>query len=396
MVGLIVTLGVSFLLILRGTHLLQQSSLKMPVKQRSTLRKSPSEGLALDLLNARTHSPPIVFLKTHRTGASTVQNILFRMGERDAATFAFPRQGYHFSYPSKFRSVFVDELPSGSAHFDILSSSLRFDLSELKKAMTSDPIFITILRDPVHTFESIFAHQASSIPAFSAATITSSNKTALTVFLDSPEMFWDPKVPQNGLAKNPMTFDLGLDNRFWNPSWPSDLALLEETFNLVMIAERFDESLILLGELLNLELEELAYVRLNSRAMRDVHPLHGATIAKIKAWNNLDVLMYEYFKQIFLEKAKQYGPARLKREVKILRASTERIRQKCLARRGVPPEELQDLVRPWQTNSLSILGYEVHKNLTKQEQGFCLRMVLPEHQYQAHLYYQQYARDMEL
>lgn len=289
----------------------------------------------------------------------------------------------------------MDELPGDSAHFDILSSSLRFDLSELKKAMPPDPIFITILRDPVHTFESIFAYHSSSIPAFTAAKIAASNRTALSIFLNSPETFWDPKIPQDGLAKNPMTFDLGLNNHVWNSSWPADLALLEETFNLVMIAEHFDESLVLLGALLNLELEELAYVRLNSRAVKDIHPLHETTKAKIKAWNNLDVLMYEYFKQIFWEKAKQYGRLRLQREVKLLRACTERIRQKCLARRGVPPEELEDLTRPWQTNSLTILGYDVHKNLTKQEQGFCLRMVLPEHQYHAHLYYQQYGRDMK-
>ncbi|CAL9693482.1 unnamed protein product [Knipowitschia caucasica] len=392
--GLVITLGITFLVILMGSHSLE-SSLKIQEKQRSDQRRSPPKGLALNLLQTRTRSPPLVFLKTHRTGASTVQNLLFRMGEKDMATFAFPRQGFHFSYPNKFQIEFVDELPSGSEYFDILSSSLRFDVSQLKTLMPSDPVFITILRDPVHTFESIFAYYSSSIPAFTTAKLTSTNKTALSAFLDSPEMFWDPNIPKNGLAKNPMTFDLGLNNHVWNSSWPADLAFLEENFNLVMIAEYFDESLILLGALLNLELEELAYVRLNCRAVKDIHPLHKETKSKIKVWNNLDVLLYEYFKQIFLEKAKQYGWQRLQKEVKMLRLSTERIREKCLARRAVAPEELEDLVRPWQTNSLTILGYEVHANLTKQEQGFCLRLVLPEHQYHAHLYYQLYGREIK-
>ncbi|KAK7940234.1 hypothetical protein WMY93_003560 [Mugilogobius chulae] len=232
--GFMVTLGVTFLLILKGSHLLQQSSsqnLKTPEKQMSEQKRRPS----LNLFQTRTHSPPLVFLKTHRTGASTVQNLLFRMGERDTAAFAFPHHGYHFSYPD--------------SNFNILSSCLRFDLSELKKVMPPDPIFITILRDPVHTFESIFAYYSSSIPAFTSAKMINSNKTALSVFLDSPELFWDSNIPQNGLAKNPMTFDLGLNNYVWNSSWPADLAVLEEIFSLVMIAEHFDESLILLGAL---------------------------------------------------------------------------------------------------------------------------------------------------
>lgn len=294
----------------------------------------------------------------------------------------------------RFRAEFVDEFSSSSSHFDILCSRMRFHLSELKKVMPPDPIFITILRDPVQTFESVYSYHSSSIPAFTSARSSAGNKSALSVFLASPETFWDPKNPNNGLAKNPMTFDLGLNSQVWNSSWSADLALLEETFQLVMIAEHFDESLVLLGALLNLELEELAYVRLNSRSIKDVTPLDDATKAKIKSWNYLDVLVYDFFVQIFWEKAKQYGLERLKGEVELLRESTERIRQKCLVRWGVPPEELEDLVRPWQTNSLIILGYEVQGNLTKQELGFCIRMVLPEHQYHAHLYYQQYGQDM--
>uniref|UniRef100_A0A8C6WW19 Galactose-3-O-sulfotransferase 3 n=1 Tax=Neogobius melanostomus TaxID=47308 RepID=A0A8C6WW19_9GOBI len=327
-------MGASFILILIGTLLLQH---------RGQTSREVHQKLSPWICYRPGPTPSVVFLKTHRTRASTVQNLLFRMGERDAATF--PHQGYNFNYPGKFQSEFVDELPSGSDHFDIV--------------MTADPIFITILRDPVHTF-------GLSLLFYSCLH-----------------------------SKNPVTFDVGINNHVWTSSWPADLASLEESFNLVMIAEHFDETLILLGALLNLELKELAYVHINSRAIKDVHPLHDATKAKIKAWNNLDDWMYGYFKEIFLERVKQYGRVRLQREVKLLRASTQRIRQKCLARNGVPPEELEDLVRPWQTKSLTILGYEVHRNLTKQEQGFCLRMVLPEHQYHAHLYYQQYGRDMK-
>ncbi|XP_029996103.1 galactose-3-O-sulfotransferase 2 isoform X3 [Sphaeramia orbicularis] len=354
------------------------------------------------------------------------------MGERDGATFAFPHHTYHFNYPQRygtslnrlmsvaesplpplnsilhlplssgfrFRAELVDKLPSGSSQYDILCSHMRLDVEQLKKVMSSNAIFITILREPVQTFESVFSYYSSSVPAFASAkkakAETSGNKSALSVFLDSPQTFWDPKEFNNGLGKNPMSFDLGLNSRMWNSSWLADLTLLEEAFQLVMIAEHFDESLVLLGALLKLELEELAYVRLNSRSAKDITLLDEVTKVKIRTWNNLDVLLYDFFLQVFWEKAGQYGLERLRREVGLLRASTERIRQKCVAKSGVPPDQLEDLVRPSQIGSATILGHQVQRNLTKQDQGFCTRLVLHELQYHAHLYYQQYARDMGL
>lgn len=291
----------------------------------------------------------------------------------------------------------MDELPDGASQFDIICSHMRLDLGQLKQVMPPNTIYFTILRDPLQTFESIFSYYASTVPAFSLAkkaAEAAEHKSALSLFLESPESYWDPKEPRNGLGKNPMSFDLGLNSQQWNSSWPADLTLLEETFQLVMIAEHFDESLVLLGALLKLEPEELAYVRLNARSTQDVTQLDDKTKARIRSWNNLDVVLYDFFVQLFWEKAEQYGLERLKMEVARLRASTERIRQGCVAREGVPPGELEDLVRPWQTDTVTILGYQVQGNLTQQELGFCVRLVLPELQYHAHLYFQQYGRDM--
>uniref|UniRef100_A0A3Q3FSN0 Galactose-3-O-sulfotransferase 4 n=1 Tax=Labrus bergylta TaxID=56723 RepID=A0A3Q3FSN0_9LABR len=325
--------------------------------------QAPKDGSPYNMMKPRTQTPPVVFLKTHKTGSSTVQNLLFRMGERDRATFAFPHHSYQFSYPEKYGAV-------------ILHSPYS------QKVMPENAVYITILREPLRTFESVFSYYTSTVPS------------ALSLFLESPDAFWDPKEPGNCLGRNPMSFDLGIDSQQWNTTWRTDLSLLEETFQLVMIAEHFDESLILLGSLLDLNMEELAYVRLNTRSLQDVTHLDDDTKDQISAWNTLDVLLYDFFLQIFLEKVEKYGLERLNSEVALLRATTNRIRRKCVARSGVYPEELEDLVRPWQTDTVTILGYQIQKNLTKPEQAFCTRLVLPELQYHAHLYFQQYGRDM--
>ncbi|XP_047428347.1 galactose-3-O-sulfotransferase 4 [Mugil cephalus] len=361
---------------------------------RSSEVQSKKDSHLYKVLKKRKHTPPVVFLKTHKTGSSTVQNLLFRKGEMDRATFAFPHHTFQFSYPDKFREDFVEQLPEGSTHFDILCSHMRLNVEPLKRLMPRNAIYITIIREPVGTFESVFSSYASTVPAFVLAKEAAVNGSALSAFLESPESFWDPTEPGNSLGNNPVSFDLGLDTQLWNFSWQADVTLLKETFQLVMIAEHFDESLVLLADLLNLKLKDLSYVRHNARSTKDVAPLDNTMKAKIRAWNSQDALLYDMFLKLFWEKAGQYGLERLSRNVALLRASTKRIRQKCVARKEAPSEEVDSFTRPWRTDSVTILGYRIQKNLTKQEQRFCMRLVLPEHQYHQHLYLQQYGRAM--
>ncbi|KPP66197.1 hypothetical protein Z043_115328, partial [Scleropages formosus] len=355
--------------------------------------RNPSEHPAR---RKRRHLPPVAFLKMSKTGGSTVQNILFRLGERESVTFAFPYYTYQFSYPRRFRAEFVDDLPAGSTQYDILCSHMRLDMGQLRQVMPLNTVYLSLLRDPVHTFESVFSYYMSTVPAFTLAqrAAASHSKSALHVFLEAPESFWDPAEPWNGLARNPMSFDLGLNNWGWNSSWAEDLARLDQKFQLIMVAEHFDESLVLLKDLLQLDLEELAYVRLNTRSAKDVVNLSEEMRARIRSWNSLDVLLYDFFLRAFWEKAERYGMNRLRREVAGLRAVVEGFRRRCLSREGVLPVELGDLIRPWQSDSATILGYELRGNLTDPEQETCLRLVLPELQYHSYLYFQQYGRDM--
>lgn len=276
---------------------------------------------------------------------------------------------------------------------------MRLDLTQVRQVMPRNTVFITLIRDPIKTFESIFSYYTSTVPAFlgahrAAANTANKDKSTLAVFLESPESSWDPKEPWNGLAKNPMSFDMGLNNQKRNFSWPEDLAQLEDAFHLVMIAEHFDESLVLMGALLGLEHEDLAYVRLNSRASDSLAGIDENMRAKLRSWNALDTLLYDFFLQVFWEKVDQFGQERLNAEVVKLRASTENIRQKCVSRAAVPPAQLEDLVHPWQPESVTIVGFEVRGNLTMDDEGFCVRMMLPELQYHSHLYFKQFGRDM--
>uniref|UniRef100_A0A8C4TIM8 Galactose-3-O-sulfotransferase 2-like n=1 Tax=Erpetoichthys calabaricus TaxID=27687 RepID=A0A8C4TIM8_ERPCA len=339
----------------------------LAVKSESEASTSPPAKQAGSADPPRAHH--IVFLKTHKTGGSTVQNLLFRLGEKERLTFAFPYASFQFFYPTR---SFVDELPLASSHFDVLCSHTRLDLEELGKVMPADSVYVTILRDPATTFESLFSYYQNSIPAFSkvSAATGSGNLTALlSAFLEMPEFYYNASSPGNGLAKNPMTFDLGLDNQEWASTWPEMLEQLSHAFQLVMMAEYFDESLILLKDLLGLEHEDLIYVKLNLRQDSYRTPLTEEMLARMQSWNSLDLLLYSYFKEVFWERVRRYGLQRMAREVSILKSLVKETRHLCLQEEALPPGELGEMTRPFQPETAIILGYALQQNLTEDDNG---------------------------
>ena len=65
----------------------------------------------------------IIFIKTHKTASSTVQNILFRYGSTHDLTFALPaNNGNRFSYPAFFKASMVKQLDKP---FNIITNHLR-------------------------------------------------------------------------------------------------------------------------------------------------------------------------------------------------------------------------------------------------------------------------------
>ncbi|GCB84566.1 hypothetical protein scyTo_0025113 [Scyliorhinus torazame] len=241
-------------------------------------------------------------------------------------------------------------------------------------------------------FESLFTYYGRYSASFQSAP-----NRSIAAFLRRPASYYRPDERFAMFARNPLLFDLGGDpNRD-----PGDEAYirgfilgLESVFSLVMVAEHFDESLVLLRRLLAWEPEDLTYVRLNARSQASRARLAGDLPDKARGWNWLDTRLYRHFNASLWAKLQALGPRCVRRELGLLRQANRRLASDCFGATGAGPppalqaSQIQDKeLRPWQPGGVSILGYELPRNLSMPPSlaASCLRFITPEVPYSRRL-----------
>ena len=101
----------------------------------------------------------IVLLKTHRTGSSTLGNILQRYGDIRNLSFMLPAaSSYQYYWPLRFHishartDLLNKEKPNMAINIG------RFNSRQIVPTMPNDTVVMTILRDPVYHFESVYEY----------------------------------------------------------------------------------------------------------------------------------------------------------------------------------------------------------------------------------------------
>ncbi|NXX74992.1 G3ST2 sulfotransferase, partial [Urocolius indicus] len=332
---------------------------------------------------ARTN---VMFLKTHKTAGSTVLNLLFRFAERRRLTVALPAQQLlHLGYPRPFLARFVEDFESIGRNYNIMGNHLRFNPVEVRKVMAADTFYFSILRNPVRLLESSYVYYKSVVPAFRAS-------KDVNEFLAQPLRYYRPAEHQhNSYARNVMWFDFGYDNDAGADGSYVQRVLkeLEQSFQLMLIAEYFDESMVLLRHSLCWELDDVVYFRLNSRSQETVQALSPESEERVKAWCSLDWELYLHFNQSFWKRIQEaIGLERLHKEVNELRARQKELMETCLVEQeAVGKDHIKDkALLPFQSGAANILGYNLRQDLDNRTLRTCQRMVLPELQYMSQLY----------
>jgi hypothetical protein len=228
----------------------------------------------------------IVFLKTHKTASSTMQNIFFRYGLRTGLKIGLPMKDTHnLGWPHMFKS---NMLYDQSTTPNIITNHMRFS-RELTRIMPQDTKYVTILRSPVSQFNSIFSYYHHR-PPFNHLPL---KEEGMTQFLQAPSAeFW--------LARNPNFFDLGQNSKTENERvYDRVVNQIMDRFDLIMITDYFDESLILLKEELCLDMADILFFSINVNRPKTVEKQNEELEQKIMKWNAADTALFNAANETF-------------------------------------------------------------------------------------------------
>nr|XP_054932256.1 galactose-3-O-sulfotransferase 4-like [Dermacentor andersoni] len=199
----------------------------------------------------------VCFVKTHKCASSSVQNMLMRYGESHGLRFVLPKRPNYLGHPSLFHPSMAPAWPP----FDMLVHHARFHETEMRAVLRQRPFFVTIVREPAALFESLYSYYTlkrktnMSLEQFSSAALANRSVMGLLGRTRSQQGF------------NQMSFDLGMaPAQFGNAfSVRRFVEQLDATFDLVMVAERINESLVLLKDLLCWDTDDIVVFKHNAR-----------------------------------------------------------------------------------------------------------------------------------
>ncbi|CAG0893595.1 unnamed protein product [Darwinula stevensoni] len=302
----------------------------------------------------------IAFLKTHKCGSSTVQNILLRYGYDRNLTFVLPREIYLSRSP--FRPEFARAQPENlfASHFDVFAHHTVWNRAGVSALMPPDTVYITILRDPVDVFESLYTY----------VNLEELYKRNLTELLQSSPMPPFTLRRDSRLGPNQMLYDAGLPpfqmgNR---TAVAAKIREMDDNFHLVMISEEMEASLVLMKNLMCWDLADVTSLPLNVRQDAKKLSLAPAERERLRRWMWPDQMLYDHFAAKFQVLKAAYGLERLERDVQALRDANFDAKRRCGIERTNDVSHLPKALVPYQHEKMET--YHL-----RSRQTFCVNLV---------------------
>lgn len=358
--------------------------------------------------NCESKQEHILFLKTHKCGSTSIQNILFRYGDNHNLYFVLSKgKRISLNYYEGFNShkLFhpIRLMNRLNVNYSILTHHTRIkEWKQVEKIMPKDTIRITILRDPVSAFKSFFDYYRYG-DRWSGVKKGTSFKKFLRIIDDSEgytktfpqygnityetygrrmKKFDKNRRVSGGMGRNSMSHDLGfqIQNFESNKSIHEFIRMIDEKYKLVMILERMDESLILLRYLLCWSLDDIVSFHHNSR----IEKLKQIKISEkekfvIKKFNHADYVLYEYFLKKFNSIVESFGREKMKQEVEALKKLRKKYYNICVKE----VKRMEDVQPKGYWFSPFVTAFDI-KNEMKSNLT-CIQMTLTETMYTARL-----------
>lgn len=260
-------------------------------------------GIAVNIYDLRGHREysngekvtNVAFLKIHKTGGTTMMNILTRFALHNNLNVAAPMTltGKGWNYLGYRKTLFeknIVPLPENEK-YNILTNHVIYKKTAFSNIMPNTTIYIGIVRNPNDQFVSSLVYYGFYRQLM---------KTGITVsqFLRQLRIFHFETVVNFEYLHNKMSRDFGIPgNHLYNTTFLSQyMRLLDDDIHLVMLTEYYEESIILLKRLLNWDLKDVLYTPRNN--LNNIHrpSLSMDDISRLRQWNYADNYLYDFFK----------------------------------------------------------------------------------------------------
>ena len=247
-----------------------------------------------------------------------------------------PLKGNYLSRTELFNRSSVLNTPWGGLPVDIFTLHNRWQRDQVMSLMGQPTFAFSVVRDPVDQFESLYnymslsAHYKTDLKGF--VRMLRNNQTAIN------------NKPRGGLGRfgrNQIAFDWGVSPQLFDEDLEvirQKIQQLDEEFELVLIAERMEESLVLLADRLCWPLEYVTHLDLNVRKPERTVRLEEEERSTLAQWLNFDTEIYDYFTRRFDNHVAQYNsfsnrPNRMEEQVSVLRQLNQQLRERCVIQR---------------------------------------------------------------
>ena len=141
-----------------------------------------------------------------------------------------------------------------------------------------------------------------------------------------------PRRPTAIIGKNQQLWDLGMNHVDMETTSKVDekIRQLDSQLHLVLVAEYFDESLVLLARLMCWDLTDVRYLKQNARKSEKVSNIKQSSRDYLTRWLKSDFKLYNHFANKLETIIDKYGRDKMARDVETLRTLNEDLRRDCV------------------------------------------------------------------
>lgn len=292
--------------------------------------------------------PPLGFIKTHRTGSSTLASIVHRLGDDRNLSFILPaggKQANNLGWPGPFPGPEAAAFNGEPSHqFNVLCNNAVFNEAKMRAYLKPSPLFFTVLRQPMEQMQSAFDFFKPGCGDSWEERILwlgklGQNKAQNANLLQQREAITQAQQREINMEAsflNSQAHDLGWYEFVGNTqdhdqddetihAWIDEL---DDSLGLVMLTEYFNEGLLLLRRKLGVDVKDMAHIYMKRGVARNSPP--DVQLQAMRHLNHVDTLLYNHFNRTFWREWNRAGGyTALGGELRQLHRASEELEDAC-------------------------------------------------------------------